>query len=70
MYIAIALISAAAYRILLKRENERRIRGERNEVIEGVNGDNAGLAKNGCYATVEDAKRDKGDEWSGYRYTL
>ena len=30
----------------------------------------AGLAKNGCYATVEDAKRDKGDEWSGYRYTL
>lgn len=25
---------------------------------------------NGRFATVEDAKREKGDNWSGYRYTL
>lgn len=25
---------------------------------------------NGRFATVEDAKREKGDKWSGYRYTL
>ena len=29
------------------------------------------LAKlNGRFATVEDAKREKGDNWSGYRYVL
>ena len=70
MYIAIALISAASYRFLLKRENDRRERGERDEVIEGVNDDRQDLAKNGRYASVEEAKREKGDEWSGYRYTL
>lgn len=25
---------------------------------------------NGRFATVEDAKREKGDKWSGYRYIL
>ena len=25
---------------------------------------------NGRFATVEDAKREKGDKWSGYRYVL
>ena len=25
---------------------------------------------NGRFATVEDAKREKGDRWSGYRYIL
>ena len=25
---------------------------------------------NGRFATVEDAKREKGDNWSGYRYVL
>lgn len=30
-----------------------------------------GLAElNGRFATVEDAKREKGDRWSGYRYML
>lgn len=32
--------------------------------------DRGDLAKNGRYASVEEAKREKGDEWSGYRYTL
>ena len=25
---------------------------------------------NGRFATVEDAKKEKGDKWSGYRYVL
>ena len=49
----------------------RQQRGERDEVIRGVNdGQAAELSKNGTYASVAEAKRDKGDEWSGYRYTL
>ena len=70
MYICIALISAVVYRFLLKRENDKRERGERDEVIDGVNDDREDLAKNGRFASVEDAKREKGDAWSGYRYTL
>ena len=70
MYSVIALISAAIYRFLLKRENDRRMRGERDEIIEGVNDDRQDLAKNGTYSSIEEAKREKGDEWSGYRYTL
>ncbi|KAJ3550419.1 hypothetical protein NM688_g5080 [Phlebia brevispora] len=69
MYIVIALISAVVYRYLLKRENDLRQRGARDEVIEGVNDDREDLMKNGKYASVEEAKRDKGDEWSGYRDT-
>ena len=56
MYIAIALISAIVYRVLLKRENDRRDRGERDEIIEGVNDDREDLAKNGRFASVDDAK--------------
>ena len=70
MYIGIALITATAYRILLKRENDRRDNGERDEVIDGVNDDREDLLKNGRFASVEDARREKGDGWSGYRYTL
>lgn len=70
IYIFIALISSIAYRILLKRENARRDRGERDEVIIGLNDDEAHLLKNGSFASVEDAKREKGDNWSGYRYIV
>ncbi|KAH7921228.1 MFS general substrate transporter [Leucogyrophana mollusca] len=67
MYIAFGLVSTVTYRYLLKAENARRDRGERDEIIEGVDG---GMEANGRFASVEDAKREKGDEWSGYRYTL
>ncbi|KAI0687390.1 MFS general substrate transporter [Cytidiella melzeri] len=70
MYIGIAIVSAVVYRWLLKRENDRRDRGERDEVIVGVNDGREDLLKNGRFATVEEAKREKGDGWSGYRYTL
>ncbi|KAI0091669.1 MFS general substrate transporter [Irpex rosettiformis] len=69
MYISITIVCAILYRWLLKRENARRDRGERDEVITvGLNEDKEDLLKNGCYSSVEEAKREKGDWWSGYRY--
>ncbi|OAX39610.1 MFS general substrate transporter [Rhizopogon vinicolor AM-OR11-026] len=67
MYIGFGLITTLMFRYLLKRENARRDRGDRDEVIEGCAG---GFEVNGRFASVDDARREKGDEWSGYRYTL
>ncbi|THH26980.1 hypothetical protein EUX98_g7204 [Antrodiella citrinella] len=69
-YIGIGFICSILMLVFLKQENARRDRGERDEVIEGVNEDRTDLLKNGKFASVEDAKREKGDKWSGYRYTL
>ncbi len=56
---------------MLRAENARRARGERNEIIVGVNDTEPGVnPKNGTFECVDDAKREKGDEWSGYTYTL
>lgn len=71
MYIAFGFISSTAFLILLKRENARRDRGERTEWIEeDPDTHKPENEKNGRFATVEDAKREKGDKWSGYRYTI
>lgn len=70
MYIGIGLICSVSYLLLLKRENRKRDRGERDEIIKGVNEERTDLSRNGTFASVADAKREKGDEWSGYRYTL
>ncbi|KAJ7043747.1 MFS general substrate transporter [Mycena alexandri] len=67
MYICIGIISNSIFLYLLKKENARRDRGERDEVIGSEELEDNG---NGRYATVEDAKREKGDNWSGYRYIL
>ncbi|KAF8645079.1 hypothetical protein AX16_008137 [Volvariella volvacea WC 439] len=72
MYIALGVIMSSLYMFFLHRENQRRDRGEGDEVI-GDDTDpelEARAAKNGRYKTLAEAKRDKGDEWSGYRYTL
>jgi len=69
-YIGIGLICSVTYILLLRRENARRDRGERDEIIEGVNDEDKHLARNGTFASVADAKREKGDQWSGYRYRL
>jgi hypothetical protein len=50
-----------------RRENARRDRGERDEVIEGRDG---GMPKNGSFKSVEEARLEKGDRWSGFRYSL
>lgn len=52
-------------RILLRKENARRERGERDETI---GSSDRGNPANGCYESIEAAKADKGDEWSGFRY--
>ncbi|KAL0954000.1 hypothetical protein HGRIS_005157 [Hohenbuehelia grisea] len=70
LYIGLGLIFSVTYRVLLQKENARRDRGERNEVIEGTITDAPQDPQNGIYSSVDEAKRDKGDEWSGYRYIL
>lgn len=56
-------------RIGLQRENARRDRGERDEIINGIDNKNADI-RNGQYSSVDAARLDKGDGWSGFRYTL
>ncbi len=68
MYIAFGFIFSVIYLIFLKRENNKRDRGERDEII--GDDETRGHERNGRFATVEDAKREKGDGWSGYRYRL
>lgn len=71
MYIVFGILSSTLFIVLLKRENARRDRGERNEYIEDQpETHDPANEKNGRFATVDDAKREKGDEWSGYRYTI
>lgn len=59
-----------------------RDRGERDEVIDGVYLERVGgekeseaereerARKNGRFESVDAARMEKGDEWSGYRYML
>jgi hypothetical protein len=67
MYIAIGWVSSIIYVVSLRRENKKRDRGERDEIIDGVVNERA-RPENGHFASVEHAKREKGDEWSGFRY--
>ncbi|KAI0307925.1 MFS general substrate transporter [Multifurca ochricompacta] len=68
-YIAIGWLCSLTYIFLLRRENKARDRGERDEVIEGIDNKDAN-PDNGRYSSVADARRAKGDMWSGFRYTL
>ncbi|KAF8922717.1 MFS general substrate transporter [Mucidula mucida] len=68
-YIAIGWICSALYIVLLKRENAARERGERDEIIEGIDNKQA-HERNGRYESILAARVDKGDEWSGFRYAL
>ena len=77
LYICIGMASSIAYYVFLRRENAARDRGMRDEVIEGVFRENEGseerearAQRNGRFVSVEEAKREKGDRWSGYRYIL
>ncbi|KAF7308391.1 High-affinity nicotinic acid transporter [Mycena chlorophos] len=70
MYIGFGIIASTIYLIGVRRENARRDRGERDEIIGGMPVSDMGHEKNGRFESVEEAKREKGDEWSGYRYTL
>ncbi|EKM81780.1 hypothetical protein AGABI1DRAFT_126137 [Agaricus bisporus var. burnettii JB137-S8] len=71
MYIGLGLASNIIMFFFLRRENAARERGERDEIIgDGTVFDEKKAQKNGKFATVSDAKREKGDDWSGYRYVL
>ncbi len=69
MYIAIGWLSSLTYTILLRQENKARDRGERDEVIEGFENKSA-KGQNGRYGSVAEVRREKGDMWSGFRYTV
>lgn len=86
MYIGFGIVASSAYYFFLRRENARRDKGEREEVIEGVYLERMGAdgrtekeseaareeraRRNGRFASLEAARTEKGDDWSGYRYTL
>ncbi len=69
MYIAIGWLSSLAYTILLRRENKARDRGERDEVIDGFENQTAN-PQNGRFSSLAEARKEKGDMWSGFRYTV
>lgn len=61
--------------IILHKENKKRERGERDELIlseeQKLNPEKEARNKrNGVFETVEDARRKKGDKWSGFRYQV
>ncbi|OJT10069.1 hypothetical protein TRAPUB_13425 [Trametes pubescens] len=68
-YIAIGWLCSLGMYFHLKRENAARERGERDEVIDGVDSKHA-HEKNGQFESVEAARSEKGDQWSGFRYSL
>ncbi|KAI0034264.1 MFS general substrate transporter [Vararia minispora EC-137] len=68
-YVCIGWLSSLAYMFLLRRENAAKARGERDEVILGVDNKNAD-PKNGEFESINHARREKGDAWSGFYYTL
>lgn len=68
-YIAIGWISSLIFTILLRRENARRDKGDRDEII-GKSAGNHANEVNGRYETVDAARREKGDNWSGFRYVV
>ncbi|CDO73521.1 hypothetical protein BN946_scf185013.g156 [Trametes cinnabarina] len=68
-YIAIGWICSLGLYIHLKRENAAKRRGERDEVIDGVNNPHA-REENGHFESVDAARMEKGDHWSGFRYSL
>jgi len=66
-YLSIAFMATLGYWYACRRENARREMGTRDEVIAGKPG---GDATNGVFASIEECRLEKGDHWSGFRYTL
>ena len=64
-------MSTCVFSLYLRRQNSLRKNGSEREIIVGVNdADRDKYERNGVFDSVEEAKREKGDKWSGYRYTL
>ena len=59
-YTVFGFLAALIFRTLLRMENSRRERGERNEVIVGSGFQQGDVsAKNGCYESIEAAQKEK-----------
>ena len=72
-YLGIGLITTLITIVLLRRENARRERGERDEIIRSVTEageEKVPVGKGKVYDSVEQVKKERGDAWSGYRYRL
>lgn len=69
VYICLGLISTLVLLVSLRKENARRNRGERDEVIAGKENP-AQNTRNGVFESEEIARLEKGDNWSGFRYSL
>ncbi|KIJ55285.1 hypothetical protein M422DRAFT_73264 [Sphaerobolus stellatus SS14] len=76
-YIGLSFICTSILMLLLRAENKRRDRGERDEIIwsgeKGQEMDEETVRRgklNGIFQSVEEARREKGDYWSGFRYHL
>jgi hypothetical protein len=69
MYIAIGWLASLTYTVFLRQENNARDRGKRDEVIDGFENNRANV-DNGRYRSVAQARREKGDMWSGFRYIV
>ncbi|KAI9060609.1 MFS general substrate transporter [Trametes sanguinea] len=68
-YLAIGWTCSLGLYMHLRRENAAKERGERDEVIDGVDNQRA-REENGHFESVEAARTEKGDHWSGFRYSL
>lgn len=68
IYIGVGALSSIAFILCLQRENKKRDRGERDEVMKGMNEDRVDLVKNGVFVNIDEARREKGDDWSKFRY--
>ena len=60
-------IATCVFYFYLRRENAKRERGERDELIAPDGEEKGRAAPGGVYESVAAAKIDKGDKWSGYR---
>lgn len=70
-YTVLGFFAALIFRTLLRIENSRRERGERDEFIIGSGLPQGDIpARNGCYESIETAQKEKGDDYSGFRYIL
>ncbi|KAF8315932.1 MFS general substrate transporter [Clavulina sp. PMI_390] len=78
-YAAMGLVSSVVFIYKLDRENKARDAGLRDErILADLRGRKGALRdgeteseySGGTYETVDEARREKGDLWSGYRYVL
>jgi hypothetical protein len=72
LFIGIGFINTLITIYFLRKENALRNRGERDEIVKGVNdsGEKGSPGKGPVYESVAHVKMAKGDGWSGYRYVL